>query len=132
MQTWIPIPGYDGYKISDQGEVLGKHGRTLKQIRAVRNIGLYVHIGGTTRLIHKLVLLAFEGPSETRITHINGNKLDNRLTNLCYGEPDRKYLGRCSKGHELVGANVEFRGSRHFCVACRLGMPAVRELPEWI
>jgi hypothetical protein len=132
-QKWAHIPGFPGYEVSDQGQVRNKNGRLLSQCLAARKAGFYVKLGKTTRLVHVLVMLAFRGPHPSRIAHLNGNKLDNRLSNLCYGEPGHKYLGRCSKGHDLVGDNVEFWGRRnHICVACREGKPAVRELPEWI
>lgn len=128
---WVSVPGFTGYEVSDQGHVRNKNGKLLRQHPAARNAGFYVRLGKTTRLVHKLVLLAFRGPSKQRITHINGNKLDNRLSNLCYGEPRHRHVGkRCSKNHLLVGENVEFRGVNRICVACREGKPPNRELPE--
>lgn len=135
IQNWISIPGFPGHTISDDGYVRDSKGKLLKQHLAARDAGLYVNIGGTTRLVHKLMLLAFVGPDRGgREPHKNGNKLDNRLSNLSYGEQRHSEVNRpkrCSKNHELVGENVEFWGHNNpICVACREGKPPVRELPE--
>jgi hypothetical protein len=131
-QNGVSVPGFTGFTVDNQGQVRNKNGKLLKWHRAAGNAGFYVNLGKTTRLVHVLVLLAFRGPSKLRITHINGDKSDNRLSNLCYGEPDHKYVGkRCSKGHALTGNNVERWGNgNRVCVACREGKPAIRELPE--
>lgn len=44
----------------------------------------YVTISGKHKYVHRLVSLAFIGPSEKNINHKNGNKTDNRLCNLEY------------------------------------------------
>lgn len=129
-QNWKPIPGFTGYSVSDLGKVR-RGEKLLKQHVAAKGGGLYVNLGKTTRLVHKLVLLAFVGPRPGRITHRNGNRRDNRLSNLFYGERDHAPVGRkCSKGHELTGGNVARWGSNRICLACRDGAPVVRELPE--
>jgi len=132
-QKWESIPDFSGYQVSDQGKVRNKNGRLLRQHIATRHVGFYVNLKNTTRLVHTLVLSAFRGPSQARITHRNGNKLDNRLSNLCYGESGHSSVGkRCSKGHELTLNNVKLWGSNRICLPCGEGKPAVRELPEWI
>lgn len=134
MPIWRPVPGFAGWELSDLGQVRNaKRGNILVQHVATRNLGLYVRIGKTTRLVHRLVLLTFVGPSKEKITWRNGNKRDNRLSNLCYGEKEHAKVGaKCSKGHDLVGENVATWKSNRICVACREGKPAVRELPEYI
>lgn len=132
-QKWSNLTEFPGYQVSDHGLVRNKNGDLLKLHFATRQAGFYVRLGKTTRLVHKLVLLAFIGPSKARIIHNNGNKSDNRLSNLCYGEQGHKSVGkRCRKNHLLVGVNVERLGSSRICVACRNGEPPVRELPEFI
>lgn len=109
-----------------------KRGRELVQHVAARDAGLYVRIGKTSRLVHKLVLLAFTGIKRQEITHRNGDKRDNRLSNLVYGRRDTvSASSRCSNGHELAGDNVTVWGSANrICMACRDGAPANRVLPE--
>lgn len=130
VQNWKDIPGFTGFQVSDLGNVR-RGEKLLRQHVAAKGGGRYVNLGKTTRLVHKLVLLAFIGPRPGRITHRNGNRADNRLSNLFYGQRDHSPVGRrCSKGHELTGDNVVMWGSNRICVACRNGLPAVRELPE--
>jgi hypothetical protein len=129
-QKWKDLEEFPGYQVSDFGLVRNPDGELLQLHRAARNAGLYVRLGKTTRLVHKLVLLAFVGPG-IKPRHKDGNKLDNRLSNLCYGEPRHSQAGkRCRNNHELVGGNVEFWGKNRICVACREGKPPNRELPE--
>lgn len=134
-QNWKDIPGFIGYQASDQGQVR-RGDKLLKQHKAANNGGLYVNLGDTTRLVHKLVWLAFVGPVRGRMSHLNGDRCDNRLRNLQCGLGRSPRKGppnkRCSRGHELTGANVARWGSNRICVACRNGAPAVRELPEYL
>lgn len=103
METWKPIPNYEGlYEVSDNGNlrsyykpgptrkdsisnipnkcVYGKHGNgyvvvTLRKFGAVNRIRM-----------HRLVLMAFRGqaPMCHEGAHLNGNKRDNRLSNLAW------------------------------------------------
>jgi hypothetical protein len=85
--------------------------------------------------IHQLVLLAFVGPKppgmQTR--HLDGDKTNNRLTNLVYGTPsenqrDNVRLGvhpntrktECKRGHLLDAANIVVRGRWRECRACKV------------
>lgn len=95
---WRPIPGFDGYEISDLGRVRSWRPCTRsKSLPYVLNPGIgdagypVVTLQGPTkkalRRVHRLVGEAFLGPRpagmETR--HLNGDKLDNRVANLRYG-----------------------------------------------
>ena len=106
--NWRPVPGFDRYyEVSDEGEVRsldrtvahGKHGFTTYRGRVLKarpTKGGYLLVAlsyGTKRraiYVHHLVLLAFVGPrppaeGRSEIRHLNGDKRDNRLTNLAYG-----------------------------------------------
>jgi hypothetical protein len=142
-ERWLPIPGHEGrYDVSDQGNVrswvpyngtsvprtlateLNKHG----YLRAV----LYGDCRKISKRVHQLVMLAFVGPRpeglETR--HLDGNKLNNILTNLVYGTSSENRFdtvrhgtfnnGRvrqthCQRGHEFSGT----QGNRQVCLTCR-------------
>ncbi len=103
-EQWAPIPGTEGYEVSDRGnvrswwtrrsnqKVRADEPRTLKP-RPGRPDGSYPSVslpraqgGYVTRQIHSLVLLAFVGPRPQRreIAHLNGDAKDNRLVNLAY------------------------------------------------
>ena len=80
------MPQYPGYRIGNQGTIIGHYGRPLKpflrkEYYAV-NICLYGHAKSTN--IHKLVGLAWIPNPENKpcIDHINRDKLNNRVENL--------------------------------------------------
>lgn len=106
MESFKPIPGHPGYEVSDHGTVRSldrtviKHhfgidrefclaGRTLvfrKHPQGYRSVSLGKQKQAT---VHSLVMLAFVGPRPEGawINHRNGDKTDNRLTNLEYCTP---------------------------------------------
>ena len=92
---WKPIPyeGYEGYEVSDEGEVRSfkvyKTGKILKP-RANKK-GYYQvalqHKDGTQHsfYIHRLVLMAFspvEGMENLTVDHIDNDHTNNNLSNL--------------------------------------------------
>ena len=103
-ETWKDIPSYEGlYQVSNLGRVKGldrvvktKNGRTqYKKGTVLKNkmgtngyhyVCLYKNNKQKTFMIHSLVALNFIGdrPNKNDICHINGNRLDNRVSNLKY------------------------------------------------
>ncbi|WP_301121021.1 NUMOD4 domain-containing protein [Mycolicibacterium fortuitum] len=104
--AWKPIPGFEGYEVSDQGDVrsvdrtvtssIGRvrrfPGKTLKLRdmtgRGYLYAGLWVQGKLTYTRVNRLVLLAFVGPPPTpehQALHNNDVKDDNRLSNLRWG-----------------------------------------------
>ena len=103
-ETWKDIPSYEGlYQVSNLGRVKGldrivktKNGRTqYKKGTVLKNkmgtngyhyVCLYKNNKQKTFMIHSLVALNFIGdrPYKNDICHINGNRLDNRVSNLKY------------------------------------------------
>lgn len=118
MEIWKEIPDYPLYEVSNMGRVRswnnGRWGRRktpliLKPFYSgnyrYNAVGIYNEDGISTPTIHRLVMLAFCGPRpdgmETR--HLNGNKRDNRLSNLSWGTRtenvhDRNIHGTHNKG----------------------------------
>jgi hypothetical protein len=94
MERWKPIPVAPAYSISNLGNVKRdippKKNRTYpppKQHllgRGYAYIRLQTESGGKTFQVHRLVMLAFVGPSDLQVNHKNGIKHDNRLANLEY------------------------------------------------
>lgn len=96
LEVWLPIPGFPDYAVSDHGRVKritdGRStyaGKILKdgwQGRGYRIVSLSNRETGRTRLVHQLVMLAFVGPppADMEINHKDGDKTNNRLTNLEY------------------------------------------------
>lgn len=106
-EIWKNIPEYEGYQVSNLGRIrtfnkvtyTNKHGerhwnnRILKQKRQKRNYGnnydyrvdLWKNGEHKTMLVSRLVAFTFNNlPLNSNLTvdHLNGNSLDNTLTNL--------------------------------------------------
>jgi hypothetical protein len=113
MEEWRDIPGYEGYQVSNFGNVrssrirgghrkwsIGKtyKNKTLTEYRLFNNyilIRTMLRRGGKNSLVsvHHLVALAFIGPvPEGQIPyHKNGDGRDNRADNIAYAtQPNAK------------------------------------------
>lgn len=79
-EKWIQ---YGNYQVSNLGRVIGKHNKILKG--TYLDCGyIYYDLDHKNYLGHLLVWEVFNGkkPDKMVINHINGNKHDNRLSNL--------------------------------------------------
>lgn len=110
------IPGYDGYFVSDDGSVwsaLGWRGKgylKLKydlDLKGYPSLRLKLSDGKRKRLrVHRIVAAAFLPPRPSfahEVRHLNGDKTDNRASNLAWGTraenaADREMHGRTSRG----------------------------------
>lgn len=86
-EVFLPLPGFSGYSISDQGRVLNNRtGRIRKQV--LSNAGYLVvsfwnHGRPVLKTVHRLVAQAFLGPrAGMQVNHLNGVRTDNRSINL--------------------------------------------------
>jgi hypothetical protein len=96
-ETWLPVPGYPDYEVSDLGRVrsnrpfngIPQHHRILRPAISHGYPQVTLHNGEPRRIwrVHRLVLLAFVGPCPPgqEVRHGPGGKMDARLVNLCYG-----------------------------------------------
>jgi hypothetical protein len=133
------IPGNRNYGISEASEVMNlKTGRILKQSKRGGKPGtggqyFAVRLSGKAHYVHVLMLQAYVGPRpfpRAEARHLNDDKLDNRLENLCWGTQSENNRDRvsngihhygpelhthCPKGHLLDGRNDKQR----FCIECR-------------
>jgi hypothetical protein len=111
MTEWRSVVGYEGrYAVSDAGEIMsmdykgsGLPGlmRTSGGSRGYRQINLIVERGTVRRsLVHRLVARAFLGacPAGWQVNHKNGDKGDNRISNLEYCTPAQNKQHAVSTG----------------------------------
>lgn len=82
MKKTITIDNID-YTIYDDGKVVNQKGKILKHHNKNR---LYIVLGfsKSTQYLHRLLAKAFilNPHYKSQVNHINGNKKDNRLSNL--------------------------------------------------
>jgi HNH endonuclease/NUMOD4 motif len=116
---WKEIPEFDGYRISDTGQLQSCFIRGSKSRLSIEWINVQAHETrngylqvtlyrrGTRHLfsIHSLVLLAFVGPcpGKQQACHGNGKRTDNRLENLRWdsvsaNHADKNVHGTMPKG----------------------------------
>ena len=117
-ERWRPIEGWDDYEVSDQGRLRSWKfcRRTPRDVlpRILRQDVLPVGYRqitlkdkGTRRreYTHRLVLAAFVGPCPEghQVAHWNGDKSDNRLTNLRYCTASENYDDKIRHGADTRG-----------------------------
>lgn len=131
-EEWRPVPGWDGYEVSNHGRV-----RSWKKCRARPDEALPRVLAAhplprgylTLRLkdrgrrrsayVHRLVLEAFVGacPAGQECRHLNGDPEDNHLENLAWGTPaqngqDRERHGSQVRGEKQHAARVTAEAAR--------------------
>jgi DNA-binding XRE family transcriptional regulator len=97
-EVWMPITGYEGiYEVSSFGRIsVLKNGERF--IRKQNSATHYLSVSFKKRLgdktqrseaVHRLVAQAFLGPRPDGhiVRHIDGNRYNNKVENLCYGTP---------------------------------------------
>lgn len=90
-EEWKVVENFPFYKISNYGRLINRYGRILKP--RLQNSGYYFYslYDGRGRdfqtqiTVHKLVMTSFVGDNTGYdINHIDGNKLNNHVSNLEY------------------------------------------------
>jgi NUMOD4 motif/HNH endonuclease len=146
--SWRPVAGWEGfYEVSSDGQIWSRprertRGGILKP--GVAGDGyLYVRLCRPgrrhARMIHLLVLEAFAGPrpdpppgcKRIDARHLDGNRLNNSITNLAWGTHSENQLDRvrhgadpnaskthCNRGHEFTPENTYNYRRRRYCRTC--------------
>ena len=108
-ELWVDLPGYEGlYQVSNLGSVRRPDGKVLKgslNSNGYRRHGLTS--GGQVKWVsvHSMVMLAFVGPRPAgfAIDHINGDRTDNRLSNLRYCTAHENAANMIERGAQVTG-----------------------------
>jgi hypothetical protein len=101
-EEWVDVPKYESYyQISNYGN-FAKKTKDGRIIRKLNSATPYLSVsckdidgtGQKSIYIHKLVAKVFIGdrPDGMIIRHLDGNKYNNKVTNLSYGTPEQNYL----------------------------------------
>lgn len=123
-ERWLPVVGYEGvYQVSDFGKIrstdrISSNGRrwpsVVLKMSAHPNGHLQVNLSRNnihrTFWVHKLVLIAFQGPRPDGAEglHRDGNPANNALTNLVWGSRSENVL-------DQVRHRVHFYATRTHC-----------------
>jgi HNH endonuclease/NUMOD4 motif len=137
METWLPIPGYEGkYEVSDAGHIRNQRGYVLKPGNSGGRYGYPMVILSPRKkhYVHELVALAFVGPRPDGqvVRHLDGDRFNNVAPNLAYGTSSQNsydtvdhghhfHAGRthCGNGHEYTAENSYWNGRQRVCRPCR-------------
>ena len=120
LEEWKPAFGFEGvYEVSDAGRVrrvAGGRGITIGRfLKPQRRSDGYLHVQlwknnqPQTLLLHRLVATSFIGPvpDGREVNHIDGNKANNRLSNL-------EYATRTENNLHAYRNGLMHRGEDHY------------------
>lgn len=131
------IPGFPGYFATTSGDIVSTRSGETRIIGQRIHKGYY-HVNIKTGYgrktvrkepVHKLILLAFRGekPNESAVCrHLNGNALDNRLSNLKWGTHEENLQDSIRHGTAIFLK----RGEEHPC--SKLKLDQVTEIKKLI
>lgn len=118
---WKTVPGHLGLEVSSEGAVR-LDGKNL-YIQRMSHGYLRVNVRGKRITVHSLVALAFYGerPKGYDVRHLNGDRSDNRASNLAYGTR-KENIG------DAVRLGTHYHGERHY--RAKLTIQQVKEIKQ--
>jgi len=141
------VPGYLGYQVGDDGSVWSckeNHGAVYtigtswRRLKTPGPKGHYQHVilcqngDQESWAVHRLVLTVFVGPANGREgRHLDGDKYNNRLSNLCWGTrrenmADMVRHGRSTRGERNGQAKLTIENVRTIRVLSAAGWNTAR------
>ena len=87
-EFWVSIPNHPDYEINNYGDI--RYCNTEILVRPTVNRGYFrVRLDGKRFYIHQLMMLSFYPDEQNNhyIKHIDGDKSNNCLSNLCFAGP---------------------------------------------
>lgn len=142
-EMWRPIPGFDGYEASAEGQIKSYKRGAARLLRGCLDKDGYRTVCLTrsdgrpvVRPVHQFVVLAFHGPRPDgmeEIRHLDGDRLNNAASNLRYGTRSENrrdsvrhgtcrnaLLTECPEGHPYDAINTyRTPDGRRECRICR-------------
>lgn len=133
---WLPIPGYEGiYEASNQGDIRSvdhitdqgqiSRGRVLKQIKTYHGylqVAMCKNGKPKTVRVHRQILAAFVGLSDSPVNHKDGDKTNNQLSNLEYVTPTQNIQ------HAIAMGLMDNRGENGVSFLTNSQMIEIKEL----
>ena len=103
MARWLNVPGNERYLVSDSGEIQGPSGKCLRPMQHKGH--LYVFMQRKKKYVHRAVLEAFSGmcPAGMECRHLDGNPVNNDVSNLVWGTRYENAQDTKRHGHSHVG-----------------------------
>lgn len=101
---WKDIPGFDGYEVSNYGQIQ-KIGGQPRKTHKEKSGHLSVMIRRKRLRVHHAVLFAFVGPMPDGMEcrHLDGNPENNTLENLCWGTRQQNMDDKSKHGTQPWG-----------------------------
>lgn len=123
---WMPIPGYSGYSVTQDGRISGPMGREMKPMSATKGHQFILawRPGVPRKLfVHRAVLMAFvRMPRKGEFAlHHNDDPADNRLENLKWGTRLDNARDKIRNGGQARGEDIR---------AAKLTRHQVREIRQ--
>lgn len=112
IEVFKEIKDFESYKISNLGKVINKNGQELKHRtlagRGYKQVTLWDGKRHHKKYIHRLLAEAFiPNPNKYRtVNHINGDKLDNTLSNLEWCSDEKQQRETFRLGLKKVGTYI--------------------------
>lgn len=107
LEVWKKIPNHPDYKVSNQGRIKSYKGKTKILKGWISSHGYKMILIDSLRTgVHRIVLMAFIGlPRENQeCRHLDGNKLNNHLSNLQWGTSHENAQDRWEHGTMYKGS----------------------------